>query len=64
MNLATSGGSTYYYVWIDWNNNMSFNDPGETILATTSYTSTGTATINIPAGQALGNYRVRTVHLY
>jgi hypothetical protein len=61
MNLATSGGSTYYYyVWIDWNNNMSFNDPGETILATTSYTSTGTATINIPAGQALGNYRVRT----
>ncbi|WEK68368.1 MAG: GEVED domain-containing protein [Candidatus Chryseobacterium colombiense] len=61
MNLATSGGSTYYYyVWIDWNNDMDFNDPGETILATTSYASTGTATINIPAGQALGNYRVRT----
>ncbi|UMQ44153.1 fibronectin type III domain-containing protein [Chryseobacterium sp. Y16C] len=60
MNLATSGGSTYYYyVWIDWNNDMDFNDPGETILATTSYASTGTATINIPAAQALGNYRVR-----
>ncbi|WBV61887.1 fibronectin type III domain-containing protein [Chryseobacterium camelliae] len=60
MNLATSGGSTYYYyVWIDWNNDMDFNDPGETILATTTYAATGTATINIPAGQALGNYRMR-----
>ncbi|MCE3077292.1 GEVED domain-containing protein, partial [Chryseobacterium gwangjuense] len=60
MNLATAGGSTYYYyVWIDWNNDMDFNDPGETILATTSYAATGTATINIPAGQALGNYRMR-----
>jgi len=65
MNLATSGGSTYYYyVWIDWNNDMDFNDPGETILATTSYASTGTATINIPAGQALGNYRVRASSSY
>ncbi|MCA6069363.1 GEVED domain-containing protein [Chryseobacterium sp. RG1] len=65
MNLATSGGSTYYYyAWIDWNNDMDFNDPGETILATTSYAATGTATINIPAGQALGNYRVRTSSSY
>jgi len=60
-NLATSGGSTYYYyVWVDWNNDLDFNDPGETILATTSYTATATANIVIPAGQAVGNYRVRT----
>ncbi|WP_180277287.1 GEVED domain-containing protein [Chryseobacterium sp. 52] len=60
VNLATSGTSTYYYyVWVDWNNNMSFNDPGETILATTTYAATGTANIAIPAGQAPGNYRVR-----
>jgi hypothetical protein len=27
-NLATSGGSTYfYYVWVDWNNDLDFNDP-------------------------------------
>ncbi|MBL1219346.1 fibronectin type III domain-containing protein [Chryseobacterium sp. L7] len=61
VNLATSGTSTYYhYVWVDWNNNMSFNDPGETILATTTYAATGTGTIVIPAAQPPGNYRVRT----
>ncbi|WP_027380937.1 fibronectin type III domain-containing protein [Chryseobacterium daeguense] len=64
-NLAAAGGSTYYYyVWVDWNNDLDFNDPGETILATTSYASTGTATIAIPAGQALGNYKVRTATSY
>ncbi|MFC7348028.1 GEVED domain-containing protein [Chryseobacterium zhengzhouense] len=65
INLATTGGSTYYYyVWVDWNNDADFNDPGETILATTSWSATGTATINVPAGQALGNYRVRTSSSY
>jgi hypothetical protein len=64
MNLGISSSTGYFYVWIDWNNDMDFNDPGETILATTSYAATGTATINIPAGQALGNYRVRCATSY
>lgn len=60
VNLASSGGSTYYYyVWIDWNNDGDFLDTGETTLATTTYTATATAVINIPVTQALGNYRVR-----
>ena len=64
-NLASAGAGTYYYyTWVDWNNDLDFNDPGETILATTTYTATGTATIAIPAGQALGNYRVRTSSSY
>ncbi|MDP9961292.1 GEVED domain-containing protein [Chryseobacterium lathyri] len=64
MNL-NSGTSTYnYYVWVDWNNNMSFNDPGETILATTGYVTNGTASIVIPGTQAPGNYRVRTSTSY
>ncbi|SHE48226.1 GEVED domain-containing protein [Chryseobacterium sp. OV279] len=60
MNL-NSGTSTYnYYVWVDWNNNMSFNDPGETILATPGYVTSATASIVIPGSQPPGNYRVRT----
>jgi hypothetical protein len=60
VNLATSGTSTYYYyIWVDWNNDMNFNGPGETILATTTYAGTATGTIPIAAGQAPGNYRVR-----
>lgn len=68
MNLASSMPSSfssfYYYVWVDWNNNMSFNDPGETILATTNYAATATATIPIPAATPPGNYRVRTATSY
>ncbi|WP_048508432.1 GEVED domain-containing protein [Chryseobacterium angstadtii] len=60
MNLNTGTSTYYYYVWVDWNNNMSFNDPGETILATTTYATSGTATITIPSTQPPGNYRVRT----
>ncbi|WP_084694571.1 GEVED domain-containing protein [Chryseobacterium vrystaatense] len=61
VNLTTSGTSTYHhYIWVDWNNNMNFNDPGETILATTAWTASATGTIAIPAGQPAGNYRVRT----
>ncbi|KQT30889.1 hypothetical protein ASG22_19535 [Chryseobacterium sp. Leaf405] len=64
-NLASGGGGTYYYyVWVDWNNDLDFNDPGETIIATTTYTATATANIAIPAGQALGNYKVRTSTSY
>ncbi|MFC6269527.1 fibronectin type III domain-containing protein [Frigoriflavimonas asaccharolytica] len=60
VSLGSAGGSTYYfYVWIDWNNDGDFLDAGETILATTTYTSTGAAVINVPAAQAAGNYRVR-----
>ncbi|MBB6372582.1 GEVED domain-containing protein [Chryseobacterium shigense] len=60
MNLNSGTSTYYYYVWIDWNNNMNFNDPGETVLATTTFATNGTASIVIPAAQAPGNYRVRT----
>ncbi|WP_139422046.1 GEVED domain-containing protein [Chryseobacterium mulctrae] len=60
VNLASAGGSTYYYkVWIDWNNDGFFSDPGELVLANTSWAATLSGTIPVPAGTALGNYRVR-----
>ncbi|WP_056013269.1 fibronectin type III domain-containing protein [Chryseobacterium aquaticum] len=64
VNLATPSGTHYFYVWVDWNNDLDFNDPGETILATTTYTATATANIPIPAGQPLGTYKVRTSSSY
>lgn len=58
--LKASGGSTYYYyIWVDWNNDLDFADNGEGMLATTSYSATSTGSFAIPAGQALGNYRAR-----
>lgn len=64
MNLSSGTSTYYYYVWVDWNNNMSFNDAGETMLATAGYVTSATATIPIPAGQPAGNYRVRTAVSY
>ena len=58
--LDGSGTSTYYYyIWVDWNNNLNFDDPGETILATTTKAATHTGNLIIPAGTPVGMYRVR-----
>jgi len=58
--LDGSGTSTYYYyIWVDWNNNLNFDDPGETILATTTKAATHTGNLTIPAGTPNGMYRVR-----
>lgn len=58
--LASSTTATYYYyIWIDWNNDLDFGDTGETVLATTSYAATNSGTLTIPAGTATGNYKVR-----
>jgi len=60
INLASAGSSTYYYkVWIDWNNDGFFSDPGELVLSNASWAATLAGTIPVPAGTALGNYRVR-----
>ncbi len=59
VNLTPSAGTNYFYCWVDWNNDGDFLDAGETIFATTTYTSTYTGTINIPSGTPVGSYRVR-----
>ncbi|WP_052248391.1 fibronectin type III domain-containing protein [Chryseobacterium taiwanense] len=63
INVTLKGANTYYYryyVWVDWNNDMDFDDVGETILATTTTVNTGASTvINVPAALPYGIYRVR-----
>ncbi|WP_333875650.1 GEVED domain-containing protein [Flavobacterium sp.] len=61
VSMGMSGGSTYqWYCWVDWNADGDFDDAGETIFATTSYTSSPYAgVISVPSGQANGRYRVR-----
>ncbi len=63
VNYSITTGSTstyYYYIWIDWNNDLDFADANETVLATTSFTSPPyTGAITIPVGTTAGNYRMR-----
>ena len=65
FNLSVSANDTYYQkfarVWVDWNNDLDFDDAGETMYSTATNTlgvpfSTSLA---VPAGQALGNYKMR-----
>ncbi len=57
--ITPSGGTNYFYIWVDWNNDLDFSDAGETILATTTYASNNSGSFMIPSGQASGNYRMR-----
>lgn len=64
ISLNVNSGTNYFYVWIDWNNDLDFSDAGETVVATTDYTNDYSGTINIPMTQAPGNYRMRVSSSY
>lgn len=60
----TAGGPTCgIAVWIDWNNNLTF-EASERVFATSSYITNATGSITIPAGTPVGNYRMRVVTDY
>lgn len=64
VSLTAGGPTVGFAVWVDWNNNLTF-EASEIVYATTSYTTTTSgATITVPAGTALGNYRMRVVTNY
>lgn len=49
-------------IWIDWNNNSLFSDPGENVytgLSASSSPNTLNATFVVPAGAPLGEHRMR-----
>ncbi|MBS1942664.1 MAG: fibronectin type III domain-containing protein, partial [Bacteroidetes bacterium] len=54
------GADTYEFtIWVDWNNDLDFDDAGEVAFTNTNYVSSNTGTITVPIGQAEGNYRMR-----
>ncbi|ROI01131.1 MULTISPECIES: fibronectin type III domain-containing protein [unclassified Chryseobacterium] len=64
FSMTASGTSSYYYyVWIDWNNDMVFDPATETVYASTSYASTATGPIS-SVGHPSGSYRARFATSY
>jgi hypothetical protein len=61
INWATTvvGGSAGTNIWIDWNNDLVFDDATEKVYSYGSYGHGQTGTITVPGAQALGNYRMR-----
>jgi hypothetical protein len=55
----TAGGPTCGFgIWVDWNNNLTF-ETTERMFATSGYVTTTSGTFAVPAGTAPGNYRMR-----
>jgi len=58
----TTGVSFDTRVWVDWNNDLDFDDTGEEVFSGQSReveTSTLSGTFTVPATAALGNHRLR-----
>jgi hypothetical protein len=63
LNFNYNVTNFYYFakVWVDWNNDLDFDDAGETMYTTPTglFSMPHSAALNVPAGQAPGNYRMR-----
>jgi len=63
--LEANGSSTKaYWIWIDWNNDEIFDTATEQFLGTGYVDSAVTGTINVPAEQQAGTYRMRVATSY
>jgi hypothetical protein len=60
FNAEIVGGTAGFSIWIDWNNDLVFDNVTEKVFNTTAYGSGPfTGTITIPALTAIGDYRMR-----
>lgn len=46
-------------IWVDWNNDLLFDNATERVFVTTAYGDGQTGSFAVPAGTALGDYRMR-----
>ena len=64
FNLTLNSGTHGVNIWIDWNQDLDFDDTGEKVYASGSFATTTSGTINIPAPTPTGNYRMRVTANY
>jgi hypothetical protein len=59
-----SSGTHGINIYVDWNNDLDFNDAGELVFASGGYVGSATGTITIPPSTSIGNHRMRVVANY
>ncbi|WP_445715288.1 GEVED domain-containing protein [Flavobacterium sp.] len=66
FNFSTtmSSGTHGINIYVDWNNDLDFNDAGELVFASGGYVGSATGTITIPPSTSIGNHRMRVVANY
>jgi subtilisin family serine protease len=57
--FSSSTYNEYFKIWIDFNQDLDFDDPGEEVFAAGPSTTTVNGTITIPSTAATGNTRMR-----
>jgi len=59
---ATFFNGTFAYgfnIWVDWNDDLDFNDPGEKVFASGALVTSASGSFTIPATAAIGQHRMR-----
>lgn len=61
VNFSTSftGGNLGFNIYIDWNNDMDFNDLGEKVYQSGTAVAGASGTITVPGNALVGNHRMR-----
>lgn len=53
------GGTFGFNIWVDWNDDMDFNDIGELVYTSGAYVASATGSFSVPGSAAVGNHRMR-----
>ena len=59
FNTAFTGGTFGFNIWVDWNNNNSFDAAERVFNSGPTYVAFVNSSFIVPAGQTSGNYRMR-----
>ncbi|MFN3754573.1 GEVED domain-containing protein [Flavobacterium sp.] len=61
INFASDivGGTVGTSIWVDWNNDLIFDNATERVFVTTAFGGNQTGSFVVPNGTALGDYRMR-----
>ncbi len=54
-----SGGTFGFNIWIDWNNDLDFNDSGEKVYGNGIFASANTGSFAVPGWASVGPHRMR-----
>ena len=56
---AYVGGTFGFNIWIDWNNDLDFNDSGEKVYGSGNFFASDTGSFTVPATANVGSHRMR-----
>ncbi|PNQ73821.1 hypothetical protein C1T31_05680 [Hanstruepera neustonica] len=59
FNMTFVGGTFETNIWVDWNNDLDFNDANELVFQTTGYSNPTAGSFTVLASAVAGDYRMR-----